>query len=154
MSTDDPRPATEGGTDTSGPSVVEDELDRQARDAVVANRIFLFIGSAIGTMSLIYLLTDDDAGQMMLGVASLLGLWCGIFLWRNRAEVPSTLDAHRDHADGLQYLPHASVWPFWIGLATFFVTNGLVLGTWFLVPGAVLLVAGIVGFIRQSRARS
>ena len=154
MSTDDPRPATEGGDDTSGPAVVEEELDRWARDASVANRIFLFIGSLIGTMSLIYLLTDDDAGQMMLGVASLLGLWCGIFLWRHRAEVPTTLDARRDALDELQYLPHASVWPFWIGLATFFITNGLVLGTWFLVPGVVLLVVGIVGWIRQSRLRA
>lgn len=154
MSTDDGRPVTEGGTGTSGPSIVEDELDRRSRDAAVAARIFVFIGSTIGTMSLIYLLTDDDAGQMMLGVASLLGLWCGIFLWRNRTTGPSTLDAHRDALDELQYLPHASAWPFWIGLATFLITNGLVLGTWFLVPGVVVLLVGLGGFIRQSRARS
>ena len=157
MSTDDvseDRPATEGGTDTSGPSIVEEELDRRARDSRVANRIFLFIGNAVGTMALIYLLTDDDAGQMMLGVTSLLGLWCGIFLWRHRQGAPTTLDAHRDDADQLQYLPHASVWPFCIGLAAFFLTNGLILGTWFLVPGALLLVAGVVGFIQQSRFRT
>ena len=148
------RPATEGGTDTSGPSIVERELDRRARDAGVANRIFLFIGMAVGTMSLIYLLTDDDAGQMMLGVASLLGLWCGIYLWRNRQGAPTTLDAHRDGADQLQYLPHASVWPFCIGLAAFFLTNGLILGTWFLVPGTVLLLAGVIGMVRQSRFRT
>lgn len=150
----DPRPATEGGDDTPGPSVVEEELDRRARDTRVANRIFLFLGSALGTMSLIYLLTDDDAGQMMLGVASLLGLWCGIYLWQHRRAIPSTLDAHRDEVDELQYLPHASVWPFWIGLATFFLTNGLILGTWFLVPGGLLLLAGIIGFVKQSRART
>jgi uncharacterized membrane protein YfcA len=148
------RPATEGGTDAAGPSIVEEELDRRARDARVAKNIFLFIGSAVGTMSLIYLLTEDDAGQMMLGVTSLLGLWCGIFLWRNRQGAPTTLDAHRDDADQLQYLPHASVWPFCIGLAAFFLTNGLILGTWFLVPGAVLLVAGVIGFVRQSRFRT
>lgn len=153
MSDHDPRPATAGGDDTSGPSIVEEELDRRARDTRVATRIFLFLGSAIGTMSLVYLLTDDDAGQMMLGVASLLGLWCGIYLWRNRRSVPSTLDAGGDEVDGLQYLPHASIWPFWIGLAGFLLTNGLILGTWFLVPGAVLLVAGVIGFVRQGRYR-
>ena len=140
--------------DDPGPSIVEQELDRRARDATVANRIFLFIGMAVGTMSLIYLLTDDDAGQMMLGVTSLLGLWCGIYLWRNRQGAPTTLDAHRDDADQLQYLPHASVWPFCIGLAAFFLTNGLILGTWFLVPGTVLLVAGVIGMVRQSRFRT
>ncbi len=115
-------------------------------------RMFLFVGSAVGTMSLIYLFTDDDAGQMMLGVASLLGLMCGIYLFLHRtaAEPGSADDAS---ADAL-YLPHASIWPFWIGLAAFFLTNGLILGTWFLVPGAVLMAVGVVGFIRQTRARS
>ena len=151
MSTHDRRPATEGGDDASGPSIVEEELDRRARDTRVANRIFLFIGSAVGTMSLVYLLTDDDAGQMMLGVASLLGLWCGIYLWHHRRTAPTSLDAG---AEAELYLPHASVWPFWIGLAAFLLTNGLILGTWFLVPGAVLMVAGVLGFVRQSRHRT
>lgn len=151
---EDPRPATEGGDDTSGPSVVEDELDRRARDAAVANRVFLYIGLGIAVLWAVYYPTYEDAGQVMLGVASLLGLWCGIYLWRNRGEAPTTLDAHRDQADQLQYLPHSSVWPFWVGLAAFFLTNGLILGTWFLVPGVVLLLAGVTGFVRQSRDRS
>lgn len=143
----------------SGPDdrTVEAELDRRARDASVAGRLFLFVGSAIGTMSLIYLLTDDDAGQMMLGVASLLGLWCGIFLWRQRAPAAGTLDEdpeRRETPGEPLYLPHASIWPFWIGVAAFFVTNGLILGTWFLVPGAVIMLAAISGFIRQTRSRT
>ena len=146
--------------DRTGPetrSTVEAELDRRARDASVAGRLFLFVGSAVGTMSLIYLLTDDDAGQMMLGVASLLGLWCGVFLWRHRPPAAGTVDEDpegRETPDEPMYLPHASIWPFWIGLAAFFVTNGLILGTWFLVPGAVIMVAGISGFIRQTRSRT
>ena len=139
------------------PSEVEQELDRRARDARAATLIFLFIGSAIGTMSLIYLLTDDDAGQMMLGVASLLGLWCGVFLWRHRSVGPTTIDEDPGGAatpDEGMYLPHASIWPFWIGTAAFLVTNGLILGTWFLVPGVVLLTIGLVGFVRQTRLRN
>jgi hypothetical protein len=138
-------------------STVEAELDRRARDASVAGRLFLFVGSAVGTMSLIYLLTDDDAGQMMLGVASLLGLWFGIFLWRHRPPAAGTVDEDpedRATPDEAMYLPHASIWPFWIGVAAFFVTNGLILGTWFLVPGAVIMLAGISGFIRQTRSRT
>ena len=139
------------------PSEVEQELDRRARDARAATIIFLSIGSAVGTMALIYLLTDDDAGQMMLGVASLLGLWCGFFLWRHSAAGPTTVDedpAGAETPDERMYLPHASIWPFWIGTAAFFLTNGLILGTWFLVPGAVLLSIGLIGFVRQTRMRS
>lgn len=137
------------------PSEVEAELDRSARDPVVATRMFLFVGSAVGTMSLIYLLTDDDAGQMMLGVASLLGLVCGGFLFIHRIRGGETLDARAvDDVSPVPYLPHSSIWPFWIGVAAFFLTNGLILGTWFLVPGGVILVAGVIGFVLQSRSRT
>ncbi len=133
---------------------VEAELDRRTRDTRVATRIFLFVGSAVGTMSLIYLFTQDDAGQMMLGVASLLGLVCGVFLFRHRRVDPPTTGGEPSEGAEAQYLPHASIWPFWIGAAAFLLSNGLILGTWFLVPGGALLVVGVAGFIRQSRARA
>ena len=141
-------------------SEVEGALDRTERDTVVATRMFLFVGSAVGTMSLIYLLTDDDAGQMMLGVASILGLVCGIYLWLHRVHGATDridedeLGRQGDDAWEKQYLPHASIWPFWIGVAAFLLTNGLILGTWFLVPGVVIMLAGVLGFVRQTRARS
>ena len=135
-------------------SEVEAELDLRSRDSRVATRIFLSVGSAVGTMSLIYLFTQDSAGQMMLGVTSLLGLVCGIFLFRHRLVGAPALEGERPERGDAQYLPHASIWPFWIGAAAFLVTNGLILGTWFLVPGGVLLVVGVAGFIRQSRARA
>ena len=126
---------------------------RTVPDMVVARRIFLFIGSAVGTMSLVYLLTDDDAGQMMLGVTSLLGLVCGGFLWLEMRGDESTGDARLSGPEPGQYLPHASIWPFAIGVAAFLLTNGLILGTWFLAPGVVIMAAGIIGFGRQSRRR-
>ncbi|HET6949190.1 MAG TPA: cytochrome c oxidase subunit 4 [Acidimicrobiales bacterium] len=51
------------------------------------------------------------------------------------------------------YLPHASAWPFAIGLGAATLANGLVLGLWVIVPGAAVMVAGIVGFVRQTRRR-
>ena len=50
--------------------------------------------------------------------------------------------------------PPSSVWPFGIGVASFFVVNGLILGSWFLVPGGLLLVATVIGYAAQSRNRS
>ena len=132
----------------------EAEVDRRSRDSHVATRMFLSVGAAVGTMSLIYLFTGDDAGQMMLGVTSLLGLVCGVFLFRHRLVGAPTPEGERPERGEPQYLPHASIWPFWIGTSAFLLANGLILGTWFLVPGGVLLVVGVAGFIRQSRARS
>ena len=135
-------------------SALEHGHGRSVPDMVVARRIFLFIGNAVGTMSLIYLLTDDDAGQMMLGVTSLLGLVCGGFLWLDlRAGDEPAPDARLAGPEPHPYLPHASIWPFAIGLAAFLLTNGLILGTWFLAPGVVIMVGALIGFGRQSRRR-
>jgi hypothetical protein len=54
---------------------------------------------------------------------------------------------------GEHYLPHASAWPFAIGLGGATVANGLVLGLWVIVPGVALMVLGIGGFVRQTRRR-
>jgi hypothetical protein len=55
--------------------------------------------------------------------------------------------------EGEHYLPHASAWPLAIGLGAATVANGLVLGLWVIVPGAVLMALGIGGFVRQTRRR-
>lgn len=51
------------------------------------------------------------------------------------------------------YLPHASAWPFAIGLGAATLANGLVLGLWVIVPGVILMAIGIAGFVRQTRRR-
>ena len=102
-------------------------------------------------MAVIYLLASyEEAGSVMLALAACLSLVCGTYLWFHARRDPGD-DPVRE--DGM-YLPHASIWPFWIGVAAFLMTNGLVLGIWFLVPGTLVMIAGLVGFIRQSRARS
>jgi hypothetical protein len=53
-----------------------------------------------------------------------------------------------------QFLPHASVWPFEMGAGMALTGTGVVLGWAILVPGLVLLVHAIAGWIIQSRHRS
>jgi len=122
-------------------------------DALVPWRIFLAIGVLVAVITGIYWFTAyEDAGTTMLALAAVLALWCGVFLWlqyRRR-------DAARSEGEGLAgavYLPHASVWPFAIGLGAALVLNGFVLGVWVIVPGVMLLVFGVAGFVRQSRRR-
>ena len=121
------------------------------RQVTIQSRIFLAIGAAVAVMTVIYVLASyEEAGSVMLALAACLSLVCGTYLWFHARREPGD-DPVRE--DGM-YLPHASIWPFWIGVAAFLVTNGLVLGIWFLVPGALLMLGGVVGFVRQSRARS
>src|SRR5690606_41683332 len=105
----------------------------------------------------------------MLVVAAVLGLWVGVYLWLQQREPAARIDAAVAAGDAIaaegraepgtgeaedgHYLPHASVWPFAIGVGAATLANGLVLGLWVIVPGAVLLVVGIAGFVRQTRHR-
>jgi hypothetical protein len=49
--------------------------------------------------------------------------------------------------------PAPSIWPFWIGVAWVLLANGLALGLWAFIPGAVLLAMALHGWVRQSRQR-
>lgn len=123
------------------------------REVLVQTRVFLGIGVIVTAMAVIYLITAyEAAGSVMLVVAAGLSFVCGGYLLvqlRSAAPAGGLKEGSTD-----PYLPHASIWPFWLGAAAFLVTNGLILGTWFLVPGGLLMIAALAGFIIQSRARS
>jgi hypothetical protein len=143
-------------------------------DRKVPWRVFGFIGVFMAVIAGIYWFTAyEDAGTVMLVVAGVLALWIAVYLWLQQRgpagpaieadeaaaavtaaagrAMPATGAAEGDaHA---HYLPHASAWPFAIGLGAATVANGLVLGTWVIVPGVVLMVLGIGGFVRQTRRR-
>lgn len=136
---------------------IDPTADGERRETLVQIRMFVGIGTVVSVMAAIYAASAyEDAGTVMLVLAAGLSFTCGIYLYLQfRASTPapgaapSTAAGHE-----AMYLPHASIWPFWIGVGAFLISNGLLLGTWFLVPGVVVLVFGLVGFIRQSRARS
>lgn len=134
------------------------EREPERREVLVQSRVFLGIGAVVTVMAVIYISTAyEAAGSVMLVLAAGLSFVCGgylVFYLRQPSEPAGALEHGDEQTPRAQYLPHASIWPFWIGLAAFLVTNGLILGTWFLVPGAVLMVAALCGFIIQTRARS
>jgi hypothetical protein len=128
--------------------------DADSKDHKVPWRIFLGVGTALGVIAAIYLPSGEEAGTVMLLVASTLGLWCGIFLWRNDRALESgkAVDAAHAGQEAL-YLPVSSPWPLGIGAGLALVLNGLIIGIWFLVPGVMILAVSIGGFARQSRHR-
>jgi hypothetical protein len=112
-------------------------------------RVLLGVGGFVLVLAAIYGATaDEDAGRTMLVLAAVLILWPATYLWLRGRPQP---EAEQEAVD--EYLPHSSPWPFAIGLGAFLALNGVLAGGWFAFPGAVLLVIGIGGFIRQSRLR-
>lgn len=140
----------------SGPSTVDhaEAGTADARDTNVPWRFFLAIGLILGVIAVVYLPSGEEAGTVMLVVASILGLWCAVFLWRNgRAlEAGNAVDAAHAGEEAM-YLPTASPWPLGIGAGLALVLNGLIIGIWFLVPGVMVLAVSIGGWARQSRHR-
>lgn len=116
-------------------------------------RFFFGIGAFIAVAGVVYWFGSyEGAGTTMLAAAAGLALFCAAYLWLQVRRADPDEDAGEGEPAG--WAPHASVWPFWIGVAGFFLTNGLIVGSWFLVPGVILLLAGVVGYAAQTRARS
>jgi hypothetical protein len=113
-------------------------------------RVFFGIGAFVVVIGVVYWFASyEDAGTTLLGAAAAFSLATGGWLWlRQRRPPPGD-----DHA-AEEYFPHTSLWPFWIGVAGFFLANGLIVGSWFLVPGVILLLVGVVGYAAQSRSRA
>jgi hypothetical protein len=141
-------------------------------DRKVPLRVFLFIGAFLAGLGILYWATAyEESGTVMLLVAAVLGLWVAVYLWlQQRGPVGPAIEAQQAAGEAIaaegagpvgtgapegltHYLPHASAWPFAIGLGAATLANGLVLGLWVIVPGAALLALGIGGFVRQSRRR-
>jgi hypothetical protein len=139
--------------------MVELAQRRHGPDAAIAHRIFLSMGVFLGLIALTYWFTAyEEAGTVMLGLAATLALWYGVYLWLRYQHLKATVPSAREPGGEIgpqepDYLPHASVWPFVIGLGSAVVLNGLVLGVWVLLPGMAIVVFGTVGHIIQTRRR-
>lgn len=115
----------------------------------VVGRAYLGLGLLVALMGVVYWLTSyENAGTTMLALAACLALFVGGYL---------ALTARRatTHGGGeaAPYLPHASVWPFFVGAAALVAANGLALGLFALVPGVIALGVALAGYAGQSRRR-
>lgn len=120
------------------------------------SRMFLVMGALSMVLASLYWFTSyEDAGTILLALSAGLSLLAGAYLWvqdRRRAHLQGDSQTGGSERDE-PYFPPASVWPFGIGVASFFVVNGLIIGVWFLVPGGLLLAATIGGYAAESRRR-
>lgn len=123
-------------------------------DRIVPSRVFVSVAAIVGLMGAIYWATAyEEGGTVLIMLTAGLALWVAAYLWLRSRAAAGAARASAEAGTDAAYLPHASVWPFAIGLGAATVVNGLVLGLWVIVPGVVLLALGLAGFVRQTRRR-
>ena len=128
------------------------------RDEQVPWRVFGAVGAFLLLLGVIYgALAYEAAGTVLLLIAGVLAGWCSVYLWLHARQLdawggPAHEPVGGDHT-AAQWLPHASVWPLGTGLGLTLVFNGLLIGVWFLLPGAIVLGLSLFGFAIESRRR-
>jgi Cytochrome c oxidase subunit IV len=134
------------------------------RDLRVQWQLFLGVAVFIGVIDLVYwFVSYERAGTTMLtlaaGLAALFGGW--LYVQDHRRPKPSESAPtscwpvpEAEHEGEEHYLPAMSWWPLVIGVGLVLTLNGLILSWQFAVPGAVLMVLGIGGFVSDSRRRA
>ena len=124
-----------------------------SRDLEVQWRTFAGIGAFVAVLAVVYWFASYDyAGTVMLALASCLSFFSAAYLWRQE-RAGTHAGAGDAHDEAVQYLPHASVWPFGIGVGAFLALNGLILGFAYAVPGAIVIGVSVAGVVAQTRRR-
>src|SRR5258706_128250 len=89
----------------------------------VQARVFLGVAAFMALIGVVYWFASyEPAGTTMLALAATLVGMCGVYL-QIRYEHAAT-EPHDDE----YYLPHASIWPFGVGVGALLAVNGLIVG--------------------------
>jgi hypothetical protein len=126
------------------------------RDLTVQWRTFAGIGVFVLVLAVVYWFASYDyAGTVMLALASGLSFFnAGYLAVQDRSSLRQpAAGAAVDEPAEKQYLPHASLWPFGIGVGAFLAFNGLILGFAYAVPGAIVVGVSVAGVVAQTRRR-
>jgi|SRR5829696_5060881 len=137
----------------------EDEDPEKAGMRVQA-RMYLAIAAFLLVAFALYLPSYEWAGTVLLLVGVAMGVFVGGYLERQARVRTDAAVAERpggagleEEVEGGEYLPHASIWPFGLGVGALLMANGLALGLWAVLPGAALVAGSVWGFARQSKHR-
>lgn len=108
---------------------------------------FLALGAFYGSFAYEW---AGTALLLLAGVASLLvAVWLG---QRNEVDSSYNLEVHEDlEADAAHgELPDASPAALLVGIGMVVAIAGLPLGVWIIVPGVVMVLAGVMGMLAES----
>ncbi|MHB1988785.1 MAG: aa3-type cytochrome oxidase subunit IV [Acidimicrobiales bacterium] len=98
----------------------------------------------------------ETSGTAMLVGTSLLGLLPGSYYywWSRRMRQRPEDDPKAERAEGAGVVgafPSSSIWPFVLGIGVASVALSLVFGFWSALVGFVVVIAAVLGVIRESR---
>ena len=132
---------------------MKEDADPERAGMRVEARMYLAIAGFLAVAFAISLLASYEwAGTVLLLVGAVMGVFMGGYLER-QARMRTDPAAVDHHEGGGDYLPHASIWPFGLGVGALLMANGLALGLWAVLPGAALTAGSVWGFARQSKLR-
>lgn len=122
----------------------------------------LFLGASAFyavTGSAYWLVTREDAGTTMLAASVPAFAFVGLWLWfqarRHRPRPEDRAEAAPAEAAGdVGYYPASSAWPCVLGAGVFVLANGMVFGPPLAAIGALVVAAGIVGYVREADAKA
>ena len=150
--------------DPLGAAVLRPEVRRPRRrveeDMKVESFFYLGVTAFFVVIGAIYWFTSyEDAGTTMLAASSLLGLLAGGYLLLQSRKFPPRPEDRPDAtlAEGagpVDQFPASTIWPFVFAFGAAVFATGFVFGVWVILGGAIVLVLGVIGMIRQSRDTS
>ena len=123
----------------------------------VESFFYLGVTAFFVVIGAIYWFTSyEDAGTTMLVASSLLGLLAGGYLLLQSRRFPPRPEDRPDAtlAEGagrVDQFPASTIWPFVFAFGAAVFATGFVFGVWVILGGAIVLVLGVIGLIRQSR---
>lgn len=116
-------------------------------------RVFMGIATFLLAIGTVYWFASyEAAGAVLLIGSAILSCFAGAYLLlqARRFPVPVEDEPEATVAEGagdVGVFPTATAWPFVVGLGAVVMFNGLAAGVWIFVGGAVVLLAGVLGYV-------
>lgn len=120
-------------------------------------KYFMAIGVFFALIATIYLIFSDGEwiGVSLLYAAVIVALVCAWFMTTRVQGAQADVELYEEgEGDQTVYLPTRSHWPFLLALGTVVTANGFSVGKWLFVPGVIVFLYALAGFIREGRDRA
>lgn len=115
--------------------------------------VFVGIAAFLLVIGTVYWFASyEAAGSVLLIGSAILSCFAGVYLLIQARRFPVPVEdepdaAIADGAGDVGVFPTATAWPFVVGIGTVIMFNGLAAGVWILVGGAVVFLAGVLGYV-------
>ena len=120
-------------------------------------KLLLFLGLFFGAMCAVYWTWSlENAGGVMMCAGMLLCFLPGsyYYYWSRRMKTRPEDDPNATTEVGAGVVgsfPGTSIFPFLLGMGSFFVVLALVFGIWLLIPGLALVLWALLGGTSEGR---